>query len=178
MGDLYVGLDPSLTGFGVAAVGAGVDTTWLIRPKKSGVDRLLEISYNLADLFAELQQHGDPIADVAIEDTVRASYASSVLGELAGVVKTTCNTVLQGQARYPIKVPPSTLKKFVTGRGNAKKVEIVLSVYKHFGKEIRDDNEADAYVLAKIASGHSATKYQQEIQEKLRSGDFRDAHEL
>ena len=178
MGDIYVGLDPSLTGFGVAAVGAGVDQTWLIKPKKTGVDRLLEISYILADTFSDLARRGDHIADVAIEDTVRASYASSVLGELAGVVKTTCNTVLQGQARYPLKVPPATLKKFATGRGNAKKVEIVLAVYKHFGKEIRDDNEADAYVLAQMASGHSATKYQQEIQEKLRSGGFRDAHEL
>ena len=54
----------------------------------------------------------------------------------------------------------------------------MLAVYKHFGKEIRDDNEADAYVLARIASGHADTKYQQEIQQKLRSGAFRDAHEL
>ena len=121
MGDIYVGLDPSLTGFGVAAVGAGVDSTWLIKPKKSGVDRLLEISYSLADTFSDLEQGGDRIADVAVEDTVRASYASSVLGELAGTVKMTCNTVLKGQARYPLKVPPSTLKKFATGRGNAKK---------------------------------------------------------
>ena len=175
---IYVGLDPSLTGFGVAAVGAGVDQTWLIKPKKTGVDRLLEISYTLSDLFADMQRGGNTIADAAVEDTVRASYASSVLGELAGVVKTTCNTVLQGQARYPLKVPPSTLKKYATGRGNAKKVEIVLAVYKHWGKEIRDDNEADAYVLAKIASGHGATAYQRDVVDKLRGGGFRDAHEL
>ena len=178
MGDVYVGLDPSLTGFGVAAVGADVDQTWLIKPKKTGVDRLLEISYTLSDMFSDLQQRGDKIVDIAIEDTVRQSYASSVLGELAGIVKMTCNTVLQGQARYPLKVPPSTLKKYATGRGNAKKVEIVLAVYKHWGKEIRDDNEADAYVLAKIASGHGSTQYQRDVVDKLRDGGFRDAHEL
>jgi crossover junction endodeoxyribonuclease RuvC len=174
MGEIYVGLDPSLTGFGIAAVGAGVDRTWLLKPKKSGVDRLLEISYNLADVFTEL---GD-VTDLALEDTVRSSYASSVLGELAGIVKMTCNTVLKGNARYPIKVPPSTLKKFATGRGNAKKTEVILSVYKHYGREFTDDNEADAYVLAQIAAGTAKTKYQQEVLEKLREGHFRDAHGL
>ena len=178
MSEVYVGLDPSLTGFGVAAVGAGVDQTWLIRPKKTGVDRLIEIMFLLGDIFVDLQSGGTDITDVAIEDTVRASYAATVLGELAGAVKLTCHSTLYGQARYPLKVPPSTLKKYATGRGNAKKIEVVLSVYKHFGKEFKDDNEADAYVLAKIASGHCSTKYQQEIQDKLRSGSFRDAHEL
>ena len=178
MADVYVGLDPSLTGFGVAAVGADVDQTWLLKPKKTGVDRLIEVMFLLGDIFVDLQTSGSQIADVAMEDTVRASYASTVLGELAAVVKLTCHSSLYGQARYPLKVPPSTLKKYATGRGNAKKVEIVLAVYKQFGKEIKDDNEADAYVLAKVASGYSGTKYQQEIQEKLRSGAFRDAHEL
>ena len=177
MGDVYVGLDPSLTAFGVAAVGAGVDKTWLLKPKKTGVDRLLEISYSLSDLFAELQASGQ-ILDVAVEDTVRASYASTVLGELAGVVKMTCHTVLSGPGKYPLKVPPSMLKKYATGRGNAKKVEVVLAVYKHFGLEIRDDNEADAYMLARLASGYGSTNYQRDVVDKLRDGTFRDGHEV
>lgn len=178
MPDVYIGLDPSLTGFGVAAVGAGVDHTWLIKSKKSGVDRLLDISYTLNDIFEEVRRGGNTISDVAIEDTVWSSHSASALGELAGTVKMTCHTVLTGPGRYPLRVPPPMLKKYATGRGNAKKIEIVLSVYKHFGKEFRDDNEADAYVLAKICSGHSQTKYQQEVLDKLRSGSFRDAHEV
>ena len=178
MADVYVGLDPSLTGFGVAAVGADVDQTWLIKPKKMGVDRLIEVMFALGDIFVDLQSSGSLIADVALEDTVRASYSASVLGELAAVVKLTCHSTLYGQARYPLKVPPSTLKKYATGRGNAKKIEVVLSVYKHFGKEFKDDNEADAYVLARIAQGHGGTKYQRDIVDKLRDGGFRDAHEL
>lgn len=177
MGNVYVGLDPSLTGFGVAAVGADVDQTWLIKPKKTGVDRLIEVMFTLSDLFSQIESSGT-IADVALEDTVRSSYSATVLGELAAVVKMTCHSTLTGQARYPLKVPPSTLKKYATGRGTAKKVEIVLAVYKHFGREIRDDNEADAYVLAKIASGHGSTAYQRDVVEKLRGGGFRDAHEL
>lgn len=176
MSDVYIGLDPSLTGFGVAAVGPGLDSTWLLSPKKRGVDRLLEISYSLSDLFADIQRGEARIADVAIEDTVRASYSASALGELAGTVKITCHTVLEGQARYPLKVPPATLKKFATGRGNAKKVEVMLSAYKKWDKEFTDDNEADAYVLARIASGYATTLYEKEIQKNLADLKFRDAH--
>ena len=178
MTGVFVGLDPSLTGFGVAAVGAGVDKTWLLKPKKTGVDRLLEISYALGDLFDQLRSDGGQILDVAVEDTVRASYSATVLGELAGVVKMTCHATLSGPGKYPLKVPPSMLKKYATGRGNAKKVEVVLAVYKHFGLEIRDDNEADAYVLARIASGYGSTNYQRDVVDKLRDGTFRDGHEV
>lgn len=178
MGEVYVGLDPSLTGSGVAAVGAGMDRTWLIKPKKTGVDRLIEIMFTLGDLFVDINTQGNTIVDVAMEDTVRASYASTVLGELAAVVKLTCHSSLYDQARYPLKVPPAMVKKYATGRGNAKKIEVVLSVYKHFGKEFKDDNEADAYVLAKIAQGHGSTQYQRDVIDKLRGGGFRDAHEL
>lgn len=173
MAEIYVGLDPSLTGFGVAAVG-GIEETWLLKPKKRGVDRLLEISYILADTFTELQDKGDRIVDVAIEDTVLASYSASALGELAGVVKMTCHTVLTGQAKYPLKVPPSTLKKYATGRGNAKKVEVMLATYKKWGKEFRDDNEADAYVLARIASGYAQTTYEKDVISQLTDDKFRD----
>lgn len=176
MGDVYVGLDPSLTGFGVAAVGDDIDRTWLLRPKKSGVDRLLEIGFLLGDVFSEIGVHN--IVDVALEDTVRASYSAVVLGELAGVVKTTCHTCLTGQAKYPLKVPPSMVKKYATSRGNAKKMEVLLSVYKHWGKEFRDDNEADAYVLAQICSGYGKTLVQKDVVERLKDPKFRDAHEL
>ena len=176
MADIFVGLDPSLTAFGVAVVsGDGVyEDTWLIRSAKRGVDRLLDISYQLTDTFADVQQSGDRIVDVAMEDTVRSSFSASALGELAGVTKTTCHTVLRGRAQYPLRVPPTTLKKFATGRGNAKKAEILLSVYKKWGREILDDNEADAYVLARIASGHANLAYEREILSQLRAEKFRD----
>jgi len=46
------------------------------------------------------------------------------------------------------EVPPSLLKKFLTGRGNAKKDEILLAVYKRFGIECASHDEADAVALA------------------------------
>jgi crossover junction endodeoxyribonuclease RuvC len=49
-----------------------------------------------------------------------------------------------------VEVPPTSLKKFVTGKGNVKKDLMLLSVYKRWGYDTEDDNEADAYGLAQF----------------------------
>ena len=48
-------------------------------------------------------------------------------------------------------VTPSTLKKFVTGKGNCKKDLILLKVFQKWGVEFSNDNLADAYSLARFA---------------------------
>lgn len=50
-----------------------------------------------------------------------------------------------------IEVPPSLLKKFVSGNGAAKKDKMIASVKKHYGFETDDDNLADAVGLAMFA---------------------------
>lgn len=172
--DTYLGLDPSLTAFGVAAYGGGLEQTWLLKPKGRGVDRLLDVSYQLSDLFSAVSRT-HRIADVAVEDTVRASHSASALGELAGVVKMTCHTRLESPAKYPLKVPPATLKKFATGKGNARKPEVIVSVYKKWGQELIDDNLADAYVLARMASGHADLAYEKDVLARLSDPKFRDS---
>ena len=48
-------------------------------------------------------------------------------------------------------IAPGTLKKFVTGKGNAKKDLMLLKVYKKWGEEFEVDDLADAYGLARMA---------------------------
>jgi len=48
-------------------------------------------------------------------------------------------------------IAPGTLKKFVTGKGNAKKDLMLLKVYKKWGVEFEIDDLADAYGLARMA---------------------------
>ncbi|MGD2073064.1 MAG: hypothetical protein PVG65_06210, partial [Candidatus Thorarchaeota archaeon] len=48
-------------------------------------------------------------------------------------------------------IAPSTLKKFVTGKGNCKKELILLKVYQKFEIEFDNHNLADAFSLAKMA---------------------------
>ena len=67
------------------------------------------------------------------------------LGELAGVVK----EKLFIQNIPFIIVPPSVLKKFITGKGNAPKDIMMLKIYKKYGIEFENNNLADAYALAR-----------------------------
>lgn len=52
-----------------------------------------------------------------------------------------------------LEVPPTSLKKFVTGKGNSKKDLLMLGVYKLWDFDPSDDNEADAYGLAQFGRG-------------------------
>ena len=45
---------------------------------------------------------------------------------------------------------PTSLKKFCTGKGNAKKDIVILSVFKKWGFSSDNSDIADAYVLARI----------------------------
>lgn len=78
----------------------------------------------------------------------------------------------------PLLVAPSRLKKFVTGAGNASKVQVAAAVTRHWpDAQARNDNEFDAVGLAAIgAAAHgepfnrALTKYQQEVVEAVRLG--------
>ena len=48
-------------------------------------------------------------------------------------------------------IEPTTLKKFITGKGQCKKDLILLNVYKKWGVEFEDHDLADAYGLARMA---------------------------
>jgi crossover junction endodeoxyribonuclease RuvC len=73
------------------------------------------------------------------------------------------------------EVSPSAVKKFATGKGNEKKENMVLPIYKHWGFEHPSDNVRDAYVLAQIAKGingvNKMTKYQTDVIKKIQEGN-------
>ena len=68
-----------------------------------------------------------------------------------------------------------SLKKFATGKGNSKKQEVLMQIYKRWGLEFNDDNAADAYTLGRMATGYFITKTEQEVLEKILTGDYRDS---
>lgn len=49
-----------------------------------------------------------------------------------------------------IKCNISSVKKFISGRGNAEKHEVIAAVNRHFGLSVSDNNEADAVAIAKF----------------------------
>jgi crossover junction endodeoxyribonuclease RuvC len=70
-----------------------------------------------------------------------------------------------------IEVPPTSVKKFATGKGNTKKDEMVLPIFKKWGFEHSSDNVRDAFVLAQMAKGlynpKTLTDYQKESLKKV-----------
>lgn len=65
-------------------------------------------------------------------------------------------------------VSPAAVKKFATGKGNAKKDAMAVPIYKHWGFEHPSDNVRDAFVIAQIAkalhqNSDNLFKYQKEV---------------
>ena len=170
----FVGIDQSYTGFAMVAVDAdgnlvGEDV-FSFESKKygSGIDRLLAV-YNYVQSLFEIQEGAMcSIEHIAMEGYSAASkFGREQAGELGAMVKLAVYdhfVTKPGGLRYPTIVQPSTLKKFVTGSGAAKKNQMMLAVYKKWGYETTDDNLADAYALARLvlALDNGSTNYEYE----------------
>jgi len=185
-GVLAVGIDQSLTGFALTALmidDPTVHQTWVYKSDKRGVARLADIRWWLMDKFDEVAKNGN-ILDIAMEGTVLASQSALVLGELAATVKLACWDYFDGNLnrflpypehmRTPLQIPPMTLKKFAAGKGNAKKQEMLMQIYKRWGIEFNDDNAADSYALARVASGNAVGAIEQQIMEQINDPKYRD----
>jgi hypothetical protein len=161
---VHIGIDPSLTGFAMVAISAVDPSKYVGMVYTSplrGADRLLDIEAVLDRFTRDL----GAVKDLAIEGTVVRSQSASVLGELSGVVKT---WLLREYSLRPLKVPPTSLKKYVTGKGTGvQKNQMLLEVYKKWGVSFDDDNVADAYGLARFVSGGHTLVYEREAYEKI-----------
>lgn len=67
-------------------------------------------------------------------------------------VGTAIRLALHRKRLTPTVITPSQLKKYATGKGNAKKDQIMLAVYKKWRFEAETNNIADAFVLARMAA--------------------------
>ena len=151
---IYIGIDPSLTGTGIVVLdeSGNVLDKDLISTKASLKieDRLKTIWSRLKYIIWDFAGKPVPYCHIAIEGLSFGSRGTSML-ELAG---------LHYLIRYMIDrefcgvrhvVPPQTLKKFVCGKGNVKKEQMLLQTYKRWGMEFQDNNICDAYCLARYA---------------------------
>ena len=134
-----IGLDLSLTATGVACDHNCSKATTNLR----GCERLIFVRDYVADLT-----HKHLLPFVVIEGFSFGSNNRSAreIGGLGWVVR-----VMLHETQVPwIEVPPATLKKYATGKGNVGKVEMVVSARERLGYEGHDDNEADALWLRAI----------------------------
>lgn len=183
-----IGIDQSLTGFAVSAVNISDPScyeTWVYKSDYRGVRRLADIKWWLENKFTYLKKNANMIEEIAMEGTVLASNSALVLGELAGMVKLTCwdyfDDDIKGfvpypvNLRFPLQIPPMTLKKYASGKGNSKKQEMLMQIYKRWGIEFNDDNAADSYALARLASGSHIDAIEKSIVEQIKDPKYRDS---
>lgn len=144
----FVGIDLSLTNTGLIILNekSEIIKQELISTKSSDEieKRLLEIEEKLAFIpnIVRLQ-------NVYIEGLSYGSTGHSILelGALHYIIRI---FLYKKNTNYKI-IQPGTLKKFITGKGNAKKNLMLMKVFKRWGVEFNDDNLCDAFSLAKMA---------------------------
>lgn len=110
------------------------------KPFKQNVDRALNLSDQLVRVVERIQP----------ELIVFEGYGYSNQHTLVPLVEigTVFRVICRLQGIKFLEVPPTSLKKVVTGKGNAQKDHIILEVFKRWGFEAATNNIADAFGLA------------------------------
>lgn len=183
-GVITIGIDQSLTGFAMTAMNVSIPMsyeTWVFKSEYRGVKRLSDISgWMIRKIDWLVHEQGCFIQEIAMEGTVLASQSALVLGELAATVKLALWDYFmdydhQDHLRVPLQIPPMTLKKYAAGKGNAKKQEMLMQIYKRWGIEFNDDNAADSYALARLASGSAIDAIEKAVVEQIKDLKYRDS---
>lgn len=148
----FVGIDPSTqTGF-VALDEHGK----VVRAKElTGVGS--QDPRRMVTLIDEIMAHLGPDDVVCIESPAMHAQGRAV-GFMWGLAHGVRTAMFRRGWKY-IDVSPSQVKKFATGKGNAKKDDMVLPIYKRWGFEHPSDNVRDAFVLAHIARAVNDAEY-------------------
>ena len=168
----YVGLDLSLTatGFclkrGTELQMQTVKTTPKTAP--NDLERLRHIRQRLMDLVPM------DTAMVCVEDFFvphRASQINAAKGLI--MVGTLVRVALLERGLPFYVISPGQLKKYATGKGNGPKGIVIREIYKRWGVDAKDDNQADACVLAHMAEAihrqpdFELHKYQDDVVKKV-----------
>ncbi len=150
----YLGLDPSLTNFGVVLLDGNNDKNVIINsmvlktfPNKSMEERILKLSNNVFDLVSKIR---DPKKNmrVAIEGLSYGSKGQAV-AELGALHYFLRILFFDNGLKYQV-IPPTVLKKYVCGTGRAKKDLVLLNAYKKFQVSFESSDICDAYCLSRF----------------------------
>ena len=145
MGVQAIGVDWSLSATGVCGELGGLRT--LTPPTKDEVDRLVWFFREAQALVRDLDLLGTVLVFESPFMGQRSPGPTMQLGELYGVVK----VALRHWQHRIVWVPPSTLKMYATGKGNATKPDMRAELIKRCGLDIKDDNQCDAWWLRAMA---------------------------
>jgi Holliday junction resolvasome RuvABC endonuclease subunit len=160
--DTFAGIDGSLTGTGIAIINTA-DEKIAIKTIKTGpkdfandLDRIQHITDTILSSIPSNTKM------VCIEDVFISKFQVGSGMKLIGLA------FLIRNALYKAKIPfflvaPTQLKKFISNKGNSSKDQITKEVYKKYGCDCSDDNQADAVVLSKISQSLYAYLHKKDL---------------
>lgn len=156
---MILGIDQSLTATGLCLIENDltiIDQKTIDTSEMRGMKR---IEYILKEIDKFIQKMSGNMLTIVREGYSYQSKSNSSfqLGELGGSINLLVYGFLQEIEKDDVDIrllilPPATVKKFCLGSGSVKKdTEYLLKVFKKTGIEFADDNQADAFMLAKTA---------------------------
>lgn len=156
---LVVGIDPSLTGLGIAIEGHDpIVFSSKPSPKptlRQRIQRYTDLAEQVCGAISERCGDGGPEL-VVLEGYSFSSKGSSVvtLGEFGSILR-------WWTIGWPvIEVSPSTIKKFATGKGVGQKAAVVSALAKRYSVNFQTDDEADAFACLQIGLALVGRKHQ------------------
>ncbi len=165
---IIIGFDPGIAKPAMACFKNGEIKTFAIR-----VNKLHDLDERVLNIGAEVILREDWVDLVVIEGISHGcKFGVAGLAVVSYEIRRQAN--LKGFKT--LTVNPAALKKFATGRGNAKKPEMAVAAFKDSGVEFTDDNQCDAYWLCRIGQeimnpNPALPKYRREILDKLQIPD-------
>lgn len=146
----YIGIDLSLTNTGMARAQPGhlVRAMWNVQivPIPDIDARLLIVVCAVLDSFDSAE------CVFVLEGLSRFSISPLAL-EIAGLHYLLRSKLVELGRKFVV-VPPTTLKKFICGTGAAKKELMLKEMFRRYGVDTDDNNQADAAALAIFGLAH------------------------
>lgn len=149
-----LGFDPSLvsSGFSYTDIN-GLVHTGRVRPKTRFTPRLDFVATSFDDLLdcLYIQYKAAPLVvyeGYSMGSPMKRGGVGRFfdIGEQGGVLK----LIAYRKGINVLLVPPTSLKKFATGSGGAKKEEVIKSIADVWGYDIPHNDEADAFILMQM----------------------------
>ncbi|MFD2705474.1 hypothetical protein [Salibacterium lacus] len=138
----FVGIDPSTkTGF------VALDTNGHTIRAKELTGTGDKDPRRMVTLIDEVISHTDLTDLICVEGFGFNTQQGIMLGGIGWGLRM---ALFRRKMKY-LEASPGSLKKFASGKGNTKKDELAVHIFKQFGFEHSSDNVRDAYVLAQIA---------------------------
>ena len=163
----FVGIDPSLSSTGLVILDESAKVIKQISIKAGKEDDPLRFM----TLTAKVRKQLNPETDKVIIEGFSFGSKGAGVSKMYGI-GWTLRIMLEQDGFSWTEATPSAVKKFGSNRGNAKKEDLILPVYKKWGFESTVNDITDAYIMARIAysiyNHDDLLTYEKEVLKKIK----------